>query len=214
MTLYHWILVAAFSVCFFSCLFQLLHIILSSKSKDYAASRGRIGSAIVYSFTGAMSPFQKESAYLHLPTYAAGILFHLGTFLSLFWLALHFFSITANSALIYSSAIFLIVTFLCGGFIFIKRIVNFKMRFLSHPDDYFSNLLVTGFQFLSAMVLVTSSLFPLLFIWAAILFLYIPIGKLRHVVYFFTSRIYLGLFYGNRGVWQLKKYRERQSKNL
>ena len=205
MTIYHWILVAAFSFCFLSCLFQLLHIILSSKSKDYAASRGKIGNGIVYSFTGAMSPLKKESAYLHLPTYAAGIIFHLGTFLSFFWIVFHFFSGNTNSILIFSSAIFLTVSSLCGVFIFIKRIVNFNMRFLSHPDDYFSNLLVTGFQLLSAISLIWNSLMPFLFIWAAILFLYIPISKLRHIIYFFTSRIYLGLFYGNKGVWQIKR---------
>lgn len=207
MTIYHWIFVIAFTVCFFSCLFQVLQIIFSSRAKNYAAPRGKIGSAIAYSFTGAMSPVKKESAYLHLPTYAAGIIFHLGTFLSLFWIGLHVFGINRNSILIFSSAIFLTVSSLCGIFIFIKRIVNFKMRFLSHPDDYFSNLLVSGFQFLSAIALINNLFQPMLFVWAAILLLYIPIGKLRHIVYFFAARIFLGLFYGNRGVWQIKKQR-------
>lgn len=205
MTIYHWILVIAFAICIFSCLFQILQIISSNKAKNYAAPRGKIGNAIAYSFTGAMSPFKKESAYLHLPTYAAGIIFHLGTFLSFCWIVLHFFSINTTSIINFSSAILLTISALCGIFIFIKRIVTLKMRFLSHPDDYFSNLLVTGFQLLSAMSLIWNSLHPFLFIWSAILFLYIPISKLRHVVYFFTSRIYLGLFYGNRGVWQIKR---------
>jgi hypothetical protein len=43
-----------------------------------------------------------------------------------------------------------------------------------------------------------------LFIYAAFLFLYIPFGKLKHTVYFFSSRIYLGKFFGKRGVWPVK----------
>ncbi len=205
MTINHWILVIAFAICFFSCLYQVIQIIFSNRAKNYAASRGKIGNAIAYSFTGAMSPFKKESAYLHLPTYAAGIIFHFGTFLSLLWIVFHFFNINTSSIINFPSAIFLTISALCGVFIFIKRIFNLKMRFLSHPDDYFSNLLVTGFQLLSAILLIWNSLLPFLFIWSAILFLYIPISKLRHVIYFFTSRIYLGLFYGNRGVWQIKR---------
>jgi len=112
----------------------------------------------------------------------------------------HFFNIRIIPVIDYPSVIFLTVSTLCGLFILIKRILNAKMRFLSHPDDYFSNLLVTCFQTLSAMILVWDSLLPYFFIWAAFLFLYIPISKLRHVVYFFTSRIHLGMFYGKRGV--------------
>jgi len=204
MTIYEWMLLTGFAICFISCLFQVIQV-FSYKTKDHAASRGKIGTGIVYSFTRAMSPLKKETAYLHLPTYAVGIIFHLGTFLSFLWLLLHFFSLKPPQPIAYSSAIFLTTSSLCGLFIFIKRIFTIKMRFLSHPDDYFSNLLVTGFQFLSASALIWDSLQPYLFSWAAILFTYIPISKLRHVIYFFTSRIYLGLFYGNRGVWQIKR---------
>jgi hypothetical protein len=35
----------------------------------------------------------------------------------------------------------------------------------------------------------------------SLLMLYIPIGKLRHTVYFFAARYHLGYFFGWRGVW-------------
>jgi hypothetical protein len=41
----------------------------------------------------------------------------------------------------------------------------------------------------------------LYFIIAAVLWLYFPVGKLRHVVYFFAARYHLGFFFGRRGVW-------------
>jgi len=201
MTIYHWILLTAFSICFLSGLFQFLQIVLSKKSTDYAVPRGKIGKAIIYAFVGAMSPLKKESAMLHLPGYIAGILFHIGTFLSLFWLVLHFLKFTTITLIINASAIFLVSSVLSGIIILMKRMIKPEMRRLSCIDDYFSNLLVTGFQVLSALTLFIGTPLPYLFTWAAILFLYIPLGKLRHVVYFFTSRVHLGMFYGKRGVW-------------
>jgi len=205
MSIYHWIFLTGFGICFLLCLFQFLQIMLSGKPIDPAQPRGKVVPAIAYSFTGAMSPLKKETAYLHLPTYTAGIIFHLGTFLSFFWLVLHFFNVHIILWLIYGSSIFLITSSICGLSIFIKRILNPTLRNLSHPDDYFSNLLITGFQTLSAITLLWDRLIPSLFLYASILFLYIPLGKLRHTVYFFTSRIHLGIFYGRRGVWPLKK---------
>jgi len=205
MTIYHWILLTAFSICFLSCLFQFLQIVLSKKSTDYAAPRGKIGKAIIYAFLGAMSPFKKESARLHLPGYIAGILFHIGTFLSLFWLILCFFKLRTNTLIVNVSSFLLIVSVLSGIMILIKRMTKPEMRHLSSIDDYFSNFLVTGFQVLSILTLFIGTPLPYLFVWATILFLYLPLGKLRHVVYFFTSRVHLGMFYGKRGVWPLNR---------
>jgi len=205
MTIYHWMLLSAFLICCLSCLFQLLQMIFSNKSPDYASARGKLAGGILYSFSGAMSPWKKESAYLHLPTYAAGIIFHLGTLLSFVWLLLHFFSIRTNAPITFGSTIFLFISGLSGLLIFMKRILNRTMRTISVPDDYFSNLLVTGFQIFSAVALVRASLLPGLFAWATVLLLYLPLGKLRHFVYFFTSRIQLGIFYGKRGVWNINR---------
>lgn len=205
MTIYHWILFVSFSVFFVSSLFQFLQILLSKAYKDYASSRNKIWRAIIYAFSGAMSPFKKESAMLHLPSYIAGILFHIGTFISLFWLALHFFNIKTNSLVANISAIYLTTSVLSGVMILLKRLIKTEMRRLSNIDDYFSNFLVTGFQVVSALTIFIGTPLPYLFIWAAILFLYIPLGKLRHAVYFFTSRVYLAMFYGKRGVWPLNR---------
>ena len=83
----------------------------------------------------------------------------------------------------------------------IKRISYSRMRSLSNPDDYFSNILVAGFLFFTAISLIIPDLIPYLFIYACFLLLYIPIGKLRHAIYFFAARAYLGVFFGRRNVW-------------
>jgi len=204
MTYYHWILVAGFFIFFISALIFIITVILKKGIPDPSKTKGNINAAIAYSFTGAMSPGKKESAYLHLPTYAAGIIFHIGTFLSFFWLIILFFNIPIIEILIYLSAAFIIISSIFGISILIKRIIKNELRELSNPDDYISNILVTAFQIITAITLFFQYSYSLLFVYAAILFLYMPIGKLRHSIYFFTSRIHLGKYFGHRGVWPVK----------
>ncbi|UCG28109.1 MAG: hypothetical protein JSV24_01755, partial [Bacteroidales bacterium] len=95
-----------------------------------------------------------------------------------------------------------------GLSILVKRVVLKKIREFSNPDDYLSNLLVSMFHGVSAAALIEIFTEQFLFIYATVLLIYIPIGKLRHVVFFFTSRIHLGIFYGWRGVWPAGRRKE------
>ena len=203
MSVFHWILAGGFGICLISCLVQFFRVVQSTRLTPYSKPLGKRGPGVVYALTSAMSPAKKETAYLHLPTYSAGILFHLGTFCSLLMLALLFFDVPFS--LSWLIAIFLLLTSASGFFILVKRIVLKKMRSLSNPDDYISNLMVTLFQLISALVLFEVLSPVLLFVYSTLLLLYIPVGKLRHTIYFFTSRFHLGLFYGWRGVCPLKK---------
>lgn len=204
MTYYHWTLLAGFIVFFISALYFFLTVILKKGTADPAITKGNINAAIAYSFTGAMSPKTKESAYLHLPTYAAGMIFHLGTFLGFFWIIILFFNLQLAGIFIYFSAAFMSISSVCGISIFVKRILKNELRQMSNPDDYISNTLVTIFQIITALTLFFKYSDSLLFVITAILFVYMPIGKLRHSIYFFTSRIHLGKFFGQRGVWPVK----------
>ena len=204
MDLYHWLLLAGFIICLISVLVMLFTAVLKKGLIDPADAKGNINSSIIYSFTGAMSPAKKESAYLHLPTYAAGMIFHLGTFLGFFCLLMLFFAIKLPVTFIDLSAAFIVIAVLCGIIILIKRILKMELRQLSNPDDYISNVIVTAFQLLLAATLLFQFSNSFLFIYTTLLFLYIPVGKLRHAVYFFTSRIYLGRYFGKRGVWPVK----------
>lgn len=204
MTLYKIISIAALLICFLTLAFHLIRLIRLGLPKDYSKKKGDLNKAIPYSFTGAMNPLIKESAYLHLPTYTAGILYHSGTFICLvlyfLFLADTGFSKTIQLILICVLAI----TSLSGLGILIKRITIKKLNHLSNPDDYISNLLVTVFQILTLIVLIKESYFAYYFVFAGLLFLYLPVGKLKHSLYFFAARYHLGLFYGWRGIWPLK----------
>ena len=205
MTIYHWICLTGFAVCLLSCLYHFFRIIGSGIPEDNARAKGKIRPAVVYSFTKGMSPKKKETAFMHLPTYFAGLLFHLGTFLGFALLGLLFWNINLLPAIHYFSAVFLAVTGITGLGILVKRVFNKNMKSLSNPDDYISNLLVSGFHLILALTLIKPELITMLLIYSTILFLYMPLGKLRHMVYFFTSRFHLGVFYGRRGTWPVKK---------
>jgi hypothetical protein len=204
MTLYKTISLAAFLICFLILAFHFFRLIRLGLPKDYSHKKGNLKSAIPYSFTGAMNPLKKESAFLHLPTYTAGILYHTGTFICLVLFFLFQFDISFSNTIQWILIFVLAASSLSGLGIFIKRITLKKLKHLSNPDDYISNLLVTVFQIITLIVLLKTAYFPYYFIFAGLLFLYLPLGKLKHSLYFFAARYHLGFFYGWRGIWPLK----------
>jgi len=214
---------AALGVCLLICLLHFFRLIRLGAPGDFSRPAGKTVEGIRYAFTGAMSPARKESAFLHLPTYTAGLLYHTGNFLSFF---LFFFIISGlypSGWIAWLIIIYLFISSSSGIGILIKRIVRKELRALSNPDDYISNILVTLFQISTILIILTvlpfysltfqlsncptgqlsncptvQLLYYLLF---TLLALYIPAGKLRHTVYFFAARYHLGYFFGRRGVW-------------
>ena len=204
MTWYRIISLIAFLICCISLTYHFIRLIRLGSPKDFSIKRGNLKSAIFYSFLGAMNPLKKESAYLHLPTYAAGIMYHIGTFISIAIFFLFLFNISFSYTFQWVLICLLIASSISGLGIFMKRIIIKKLRFLSNPDDYISNLLVTTFQLFTLIVIVNETFTPYYFICAGLLLLYLPLGKLKHSLYFFAARYHLGFFYGWRGIWPEK----------
>ena len=200
----HWVLLVAVAVCFVSFAYHFIRLVRLGRPRDLSAKAGNTGTAIVYSFTSAMSPKNKESAFLHLPTYTAGIIYHIATFVSLATLVLILLDVHLNHTLLILLASTAFAGSIAGLAILIKRIADKKLRNLSNPDDYISNLLVTVFQLMTGLTLLFGSLYPAYLLLAALLFLYMPVGKLKHIIYFFAARYHLGFFYGWRNVWPPK----------
>jgi nitrate reductase gamma subunit len=157
-----------------------------------------------------MLPWKKETARLHLSAYALGVAYHIGGFLAFLWVLLLFAGAGLPPAVTTASVGILIVAALCGVALLVRRIADAKLRHFSTPDDYFSNALVTGFQVLTALALLYESLIPALFLYSGLLMMYIPLGKLRHAIFFVFARFYLGIFYGRRGVWPPESKGSRQ----
>ncbi|BDU77917.1 hypothetical protein [Mesoterricola sediminis] len=156
----------------------------------YAPASGRAGAGVFYAFTGALMPWAKESVRGHLVTYAAGILYHAGIAASFARLAV---PARALSVVALAGA-------LAGLGLLVKRASVADLRGLSRADDFLSNGLATAFAALAGLAWLpwAAAALP----WACVaLLVYLPLGKLRHAVFFFLSRRHLGAFFGRRGVW-------------
>ena len=201
--------------CFVSLFVHFIRIVRLGAPKDKSEPSGSVKEGVVYSNTTAMMPQNKESAYLHLPSYASGILFHIGIFTCLIVFVLSFFPFFNNWIcgpdkihLIIGGV--LIVTTACGYLLLCKRLFSKELRTLSTPDDFISNALVSTFQLMTMLYLffpASKIIVTLYYIAVILLFLYMPLGKLRHAVYFFAARYHLGFFYGWRNVWPNKEKR-------
>ncbi|HOE05974.1 MAG TPA: hypothetical protein PLZ52_12220 [Bacteroidales bacterium] len=203
---YQWLAVAALAVCIGSALFHFIRLIRLGKPRDYSKSTGSENAGIKYSFTAAMSPKHKESAYLHLPTYTAGMIYHLATFLAIAVFLVYLTGLLPEGNYRWLVFAALLAGSVSGIAILIKRFVVAKLRKLSNPDDYISNLLVDVFQLTGAIAMISDSAAPAFYVAASLLLFYFPLGKLKHAVYFFAARYHLGVFFGRRGVWPSKPY--------
>ncbi|MDD4492375.1 MAG: hypothetical protein PHV09_07615 [Bacteroidales bacterium] len=202
---YHWIAISSliFSVALFS--YQFARLVILGRPHDLSVSSGNVTKGIVYSFTKAMAPGAKESAYLHMPTYAGGIIYHLGTFLSLL---LFFVLITGfpslNDPLKSIFSVLLFFSFFAGFAILIKRIINKDLKSLSGLDDYISNGVTSLVQLFTAVYLLIPDAETFYYLSVALFFIWLPLGKTKHLLFFFFARYHLGFFYGWRGTWPQK----------
>jgi hypothetical protein len=208
---YIWVALAALVWCVGILSLRLLGLLRKGAPKDLSRPSGSVAKGVVYSCTTAMLPQHKESAYLHLPTYAGGICLHIGIFsgfLVFLWSFCLFFlgaGWMMPSLLLYALSALLLAAGLCGLAMLAKRIVKKDLRALSLPDDYISGGLVALFLLTSSAFLFGKMPLEFYYIVSALLLFWTPIGKTRHLLYFFAARYHLGFFYGRRGAWPTSK---------
>jgi hypothetical protein len=80
------------------------------------------------------------------------------------------------------------------------RFAEPHLRTLSTTDDHVSIWLVTGFLACTAIAVWQPQFAAAMFLSAGVMFAYIPLGKIRHCLYFFFARRSFGRFVGHRGV--------------
>jgi hypothetical protein len=161
-----------------------------------SAPRGYAGHGIVYAFGKGM--VDKESVSRHRPTMLGGVLYHLAIFAALayiLWIAL---PIRLSPPLGAFRPVFLVGT-VVGLTLLVKRATKPHLRRLSCPDDFFANLFVDLFLVLALLHTYVPALEAALMIAAILLFIYIPLGKIRHCFFFFYTRLVFGLHFGRRG---------------
>ena len=168
---------------------------------DRSPIKGNVSHGIAYAFTTGMLPWAKESTRIHMIAYLRGIGFHIGTFtaigaviISPFWgylpslLSWTLFGVLTLGAFLGAA----------GG---VMRIVEHDLRGLSLPDDHFAVWLTTLFITVTGLAVVSEAFLTPMYIFAAITFVYVPLGKIRHCLYFFFSRTFFGKFFGRRAVF-------------
>lgn len=186
---------------FFTC-GLLFHWYTTKKLKstvDKARPKGSQTFGIIYSFTIGMLPWAKESTRKHWVAYLRGVIFHVGIFAGLFVLFFSFFTkFDKNFALIFT-----VITGLGAVMGFAGIIVRFSeknLRAISTVDDYFSVLLVSAFLSFVALRLVDDRYIVPMYLSSGLMLFYAPLGKIRHCLYFFFSRLFFGKHLGRRGI--------------
>ena len=168
---------------------------------DRSPIKGNVSHGIAYAFTTGMLPWAKESTRIHMIAYLRGIGFHIGIFtaigaviISPFWeylppvLSWTLFGVLTLGAFLGTA----------GG---VMRIAEHNLRGLSLPDDHFAVWLTTLFITVTGLAVVNQAFLIPMYIVAAMTFVYVPLGKIRHCLYFFFSRTFFGKFFGRRAVF-------------
>lgn len=168
--------------------------------KDRSQPKGNPNTGIAYALSLGMMPWAKESTRRHALAYLRGVGFHVTVFLSLaLFLASPWLDLVPGALRSGLAA-------LCGlGSLlallgFLSRFSEKSLKALSTPDDYFAILLVSLFLGCAAAMLLNLALLPWFYAASALLFVYMPLGKIRHCIYFAFSRIFFGRFFGRRAV--------------
>jgi hypothetical protein len=168
---------------------------------DNSPIKGNLSHGIMYAFTMGMAPWAKESTRIHMIAYLRGIGFHIGIFAAIGAVIISPFWGYLPSIL--SWTLFWVLTVgaifgVAGG---VMRIAEHNLRGLSLPDDHFAVWLTTLLITVTGLALVNEAFVVPMYIIAAITFVYVPLGKIRHCLYFFFSRTFFGKFFGRRAVF-------------
>lgn len=187
--------------CISAFTFRLRKFLDLASPIDRSIPRGRINAGVAYALTLGMMPWAKESTRRHALAYLRGVGFHLVVFMCLAiflgspWLRL--LPTSLRSGLAYVTVFGALLAFLG----FLARFFDKTLKALSTPDDYFAILLVSLFLSAAALALWVPTTLPWFYLLAALIFVYMPLGKIRHCIYFAFSRLFFGRFFGRRGIF-------------
>jgi hypothetical protein len=168
---------------------------------DQSPIKGNISHGITYAFTRGMMPWAKESTRIHMLAYLRGIGFHVGIFTAIGAVIISPFWEYLPPILLLTLCWVLIIGAFLGAVGGIMRILEHNLRGLSLPDDHFAVWLTTLFILAAGLAVINDAFVIPMYIVSAVTFIYIPLGKIRHCLYFFFSRIFFGKFFGRRAVF-------------
>ncbi|MCP5298444.1 MAG: nitrate reductase [Chromatiaceae bacterium] len=184
---------------------------LLAHDKDYSRPRvdaaWRGGLRAVFSRFWPHQPFVRQT-WFHI---LAGYVLHIGLFVVVFLYAPHIAFIRDLTGLNWpglpANLVLFVGALTAASLVafFVRRLVHPVMRTISTLDDYLSNLitlapLVTGILAYAHFGGRYETLLAIHLLSVSLLFVWIPLSKLAHVITFIPSRFQLGAWLGRRGV--------------
>jgi len=166
---------------------------------DYSVRAGHSGRGVLYAFTTAMLPTHKESVRHHPGKFAVGLLLHVGVLAALLEIVL----LVAGVAVGWPWGVLALLALPAGIYLAVRRRVSPVLRAMNAPDDYVAIVAVCALLVMAALS-AFGIVAPAVLLGYAVPFLvYLPLGKLRHVIFFFVARADLGRRLGYRGTLPL-----------
>jgi hypothetical protein len=181
-------------------LFQHLRPRFGSPRPSLAPPKGSARAGVLYAFTLAFAPTAKETASRHLPSYLAGIGYHLAIFAMMARLLASLVHARIPAALEAAFAALFAAGIACGIGLLAKRISVPSLAAISVPEDFLANLLASAALAAGLAASLSPALLPVFQVAGAVLLLYAPLGKLRHMGFLLSSRRAVGAHFGRRGV--------------
>lgn len=186
----------------------VVYVLASAQRRPYQAEtapiKGSPAQGVLYAYTLGMAPWAKESARLHWVAYIRGIIIHVAVFAAVPYLIATPWLAGMILPLRFSLAAFFGVGAILGLAGFWIRLADPSLRLLSTPDDYFSLALVTLFLASAAASAASIELLPAFWAISGVTMAYAPFGKIKHFMFFFYERVFVGLFFGRRGTLEWK----------
>ncbi len=186
----------------------VIYVLVSAQRRPYQAEmapvKGSSAQGVLYAYTLGMAPWAKESARLHWVAYIRGFIFHVAVFVAIAyliatpWLAYMMLPLRISLAALFGIGAIL------GLAGFWMRMADSSLRLLSTPDDYFSLGLVTLFLASATASAASIELLPAFWTISGVTMAYAPFGKIKHFIFFFYERVFVGLFFGRRGTLEWK----------
>jgi nitrate reductase gamma subunit len=170
---------------------------------ENAPPKGSASSGVAYSYAATVAPWMMNAGTQHLGRWLEFGIYHVGAGLAI----LSTFTLPFGPQLMIQPvrivfAISVALALVVGVIRIWRRVADPALRVISTPDDYFSLIAVEVFFFLTVMALISDKpdwRFAYFVVTAAFL-LYVPFSKISHYVYWFFSRVLMGIRYGRRGV--------------
>jgi hypothetical protein len=196
---------AAAGFCLLALTVLVVRTFAFGRREYFSAPRGYAGHGILYAFGKGM--LDKESVSRHRLTMLGGTLYHLAIFAALaevLWTALPI----RPSPPLWAFRPLLLAGAVAGPALFVKRVTKPYLRRLSCPDDFVANLFVDLFLVLALLRTWVPAVEAVLMAVSIPLFVYIPLGKIRHCFFFFYTRLVYGRHFGRRGALPGSSLRE------